>query len=221
MGLPLDSLRFVSEAWRVWQGGNQWAGYDSFLSFFRHVAKLPIDYTKWDAWETLSLHSGPRFVHEQFCIISDRPEILTVDDMNRPHGERGPFCRWRDGSSLYSWHGVRVPWTWIEGREHLTAAFALKVENLEQRRAACEIVGWDRILSELNARTVNTDPDPMVGELVEVTLPDSGTERFLRVVCGTGRRFAIPVPPNVQTAIEANAWTYGLTASEYNPEFRT
>ena len=26
----------------LWQGGNQWSGYDAFLSFFRYIAKLPI-----------------------------------------------------------------------------------------------------------------------------------------------------------------------------------
>lgn len=220
-GLGPEAAQSAFQIGELWHGGNQTSGADCFLSFFRHVAKLPLDYTHWDAWETLSLHSGPRIVHEKFCMISDRPELLLVDEENRPHAVDGPFCRWRDGTALYSWHGVRIPAIWIEDRTSLTAATALAVESAEQRRAACEIVGWDRILEDLNARTLDKDEDPEVGELVEVDLPGSGSERFLRVVCGTGRRFALPVPPNVQTALEANAWTYGLTASDYNPEFRT
>jgi len=50
----------------------------------------------------------------------------------------------------------------------------------------------------------------MIGTLLEVDIPDIGNEKFLRVLCGTGREFAIPVPPNMKTALEANAWTYGL-----------
>lgn len=220
-GVGAPGVQCAQAARNMWQGGNQWSGYAAYLSFFRHVAQLPIDYTAWDAWETLARLSGPRIVHEDFCIISDRPEVLTMDDEHRPHAEHGPFCRWRDGTALYSWHGVRVPGKWIEDRATLTAAEALSEENLEVRRAACEIIGWDRILSDLNATTIDRDEDPQIGELVEVDLPDSGRERFLRVVCGTGRRFAIPVPPTVQTALEANAWTYGLEPHEYNPEFRT
>lgn len=45
---------------------------------------------------------------------------------------------------------------------------------------------------------------------MEVKLPDSGKERFIRVRCGTGREFAIPVPPDTQTALAGNAWTYGI-----------
>ena len=58
--------------------------------------------------------------------------------------------------------------------------------------------------------SIDKDDDPMVGELVEVTIPEIGKERFLRVVCGTGRKFALPVPPNMKTALEANAWTYNI-----------
>jgi len=50
----------------------------------------------------------------------------------------------------------------------------------------------------------------MIGTLVEVTLPDLGKEKFLKVLCGTGREFAIPVPPEMKTALDANAWTFDL-----------
>ena len=78
------------------------------------------------------------------------------------------------------------------------------------RRAACEILGWDAVLTKLGCRSVQKDDDPEIGELVEVDIPEIGRERFLRVRCGTGRAFALPVPPNVSTALEANAWTYGI-----------
>ena len=94
--------------------------------------------------------------------------------------------------------------------------------SIEQRRAACQLIGWHRILSELHARTIDTHPDPQIGELVEVNLPNSGRERFLRVQCGTQREFALPVPPGVSTAIAAQAWTWGLDPKDFKqPEVRT
>ncbi len=69
---------------------------------------------------------------------------------------------------------------------------------------------WARILRELNAKIIDEDADPMIGTLVEVTLPDLGKEKFLKVLCGTGREFAIPVPPEMKTALDANAWTFDL-----------
>ena len=63
--------------------------------------------------------------------------------------------------------------------------------------------------------------DPTVGELLDARMPDGGTLRFLRVRCGTGREFALSVPPTMRTAREANAWTYGLTQETYELEART
>ena len=72
------------------------------------------------------------------------------------------------------------------------------------------MVGWDNILEQLDAKIIDEDDDPMIGTLVEVHLPDMDPERFLRVKCGTGRRFALPVPPDMETALQANAWGYDV-----------
>ena len=95
----------------------------------------------------------------------------------------------------------------------MTPQIALTHTNVEQRRAACEILGWKRILNELDVTVVDTDPDPQIGELLEVTLPDIGKEKFIKVLCGTGRTFILPVPPTMRTALEANAWTYDIPAN--------
>ena len=142
--------------------------------------------------------------------------------MGRLHCEDGPAIAYRDGWGLHSWHGVTVPREWIEDKASLTPKIALTHKNVEMRRAACEIIGWERILAELNARTIDRDPDPEIGELVEVDIPDVGRERFLRVQCGTKRRFALPVPPDMTTALAANAWGYNIPADlMQQKEFRT
>jgi hypothetical protein len=79
-----------------------------------------------------------------------------------------------------------------------------------------------RTLEELDAKTIDKDDDPMIGELLEVDIPEIGREKFIRVLCGTGRTFAIPVPPEMRTALEANAWTYGIDPVELSQlEVRT
>jgi len=144
-----------------------------------------------------------------------------VDGQRRLHKEDGPAVE-SDAEDLYFWRGVLIPQEWIEDRAALTAATALTCGNIEQRRAACEIVGWHNILNELKATTIDRHADPQVGTLVEVNIPDVGRERFLRVQCGTMREFALPVPPKMKTAIEAQAWTWGLDPKEFaKPEVRT
>ena len=144
-------------------------------------------------------------------VACEREAELHLDDTGRLHNQRGPSWAFRDGWKLHHWHGVAIPEDWTSANPNLTAADALRWPNIEQRRAACEILGWARILRELNAETIDTDPDPEIGELLRVDIPDIGRECFLRVRCGTGREFALPVPPNMRTALEANAWTYDIT----------
>ena len=84
------------------------------------------------------------------------------------------------------------------------------------------MIGWTKILAALNARVIDADSDPEIGELVEVDLPDSGPERFLRVRCGTGREFALCVPREMETALAAQAWTWALDTKDFTrPEIRT
>ncbi len=205
-----DGLERAQRWYEAYQGGNMWAGYECYLTAARDILGLRLpEYEKYKYWEQAAIHGGFRVMHPEFCIVSDFPEVIKVDNQNRPHGENGPSHRWRDGWALYHWHGVKIPAEWIEEKDKLTAKTALTWENVEQRRAACEILGWDKILVELNAKTIDKDPDPEVGELLEVMLEGS-KERFIRVQCGTGRKFALPVPPNMKTALQANAWTFGI-----------
>ena len=229
IGVGLPGLMAANLAYRYWQGGNQWSGYASYLNFFKDVAQLPIDFSKWEPYETLDLHGGPRLLHEKFCIISDRPEVLLVDGQNRPHGEDGPFCRWRDGAALYSWHGTRIPARWIEQRETLDPKEVIAHENVEMRAAGAAIVGWPRMLSVLNARVINDSGSADIGQLIELDLPGlSQPGRFLKALCprngliveGLPRADDFQLP--IETALHAQAWRIGMHPSEYHhPEVRT
>ena len=112
--------------------------------------------------------------------------------------------------------------TWIPAPKTIDARLALTWENVEQRRCLAEIIGWERVIEQLKPKTINTDKDPQIGTLLEVDLPGSGRERFIQVRCGTGRYFVLPVPPEMTSAAQANAWTYGLdTADIRKLELRT
>jgi hypothetical protein len=192
-------------------GGNMWSGWAAFISFFDRVVGLKLkEYEKWHHYEVAAIHGGYRFMHAKFCIVADRPRVLTKDERNRPHAERGPHLAWSDGFERYAWHGVMVPKEWITSPGALDAKTALTWPNIEQRRAAAEILGWSKILSEVPCRVLDKDPDPMIGELLEVDLPDSPKAKFLRVRCGTGREFCLPMPPEVKTALVGNAWSFGV-----------
>lgn len=165
---------------------------------------------------------------DEAVVFQDRPEYIKRDDEGLLHCENGPAIRYSDGLELFYWHNQNIPGEWITDSNALNAEICLKWENIEQRRCACEIYTWKRVLDELNPKVIDEDDDPMVGLLLEVELPDIGTERFLRVRCGTGRDFALPVPMeddkqrSIDTALKANAWTYGFDVEDFVvPEVRT
>ena len=213
-------LECAYKAWRMLNGGNQWSGWVAYLSFFRHVAKLPIDYSKWDHYEKVAEHSGPRYMHAKFCIVSDRPEVLLVDERNRPHCTTGPFCRWRDGSALYAVHGVRVPWTVVEHRNKLTVKQIDKEQNAEVRRVMLELYGEASYLQASGALPIHSDK---FGVLYRKEIPGDEPLVMVRVVnstpeaTGGPKVYYLRVPPTIETAHEAVAWTFNVEAKNYKP----
>jgi len=201
-----------------------WASYECYLTACRDILGLELSsHVPYAHWEQAAIHGGFRVMHKEFCLVCDFPEIILTDEQNRPHCETGPSHRWRDGWSLYHWHGTRIPSEWIEDKASLTAKVALSQSNMEMRRAACEIIGWSKILADLSAKTIDSDPDPQIGDLIEVSLPDlREPARFLRVKCGTGREFSIGIPPHITKALDAQAWVVGLEPRDFiRPEVRT
>ena len=201
-----------------------WCTLSAFASFFRDICHLtfPEEVQKrLEINEALVSSVGWTWWHENVLVLSDRPKTLKRDDQGRLHCENGPALEYRDGWALHYWHGVSIPKEWVCG-EKPSAKDAISWPQIEQRRAACELVGWANIIEELEARIIDTDDDPEVGILMECAIPDAGNQRFLKVVCGTGRSFVLPVPPSCETALEGNLWTYGIDANRsFIPEVRT
>jgi hypothetical protein len=114
-----------------------------------------------------------------------------------------------------------VPAKWILDKASLDPQTALTHPNVEERRAAAEILGWEKVLSALKPKIIDQDKDPEIGTLLEVDLPDSKGSKFLKVLCGTGRTFVLPVPNEMKTALQANAWTYNLEPGQFRLQART
>lgn len=145
----LKGLKRASEFYWAYQGGNMQSPWVCFIEAARDVLGLQLpEYKNYQPWEDCAKHGSFRILHTDFCIVSDFPEQIHQDDQNRPHNENGPSHRWRDGWELYHWHGVKVPKEWIMDKS-ITAKDALTWPNIEQRRAACEIIGWGKVLDEL------------------------------------------------------------------------
>jgi hypothetical protein len=205
---------------RMWDGGNQWSGWASYLSFFRHVAQLNIDYGKWQHYENAAIHAGPRIMHPDFCMISDRPEILLVDDENRPHCDTGPSHRWRDGWQLWHVHGVRVDEQIVIRPGTLTAEQILGEENVEVRRVMLERAGYDKVLDHATLVDEGTWENKMgdreTGRLYRIDLTDDVPLVMVRVECpSTGREYLLRVDPDAYGGLVGEGAARAAVASTW------
>lgn len=156
-GPVIDAIEHIRSARNMWNGGNQWSAWISYITFFRYVVKLDIDYTKWDPYEKLGELSGPRLLHKRICVISDFPSALHINARNQPHNDNGPFCEWRDGTKLYAVNGVRVPGFVLDNPKKITIQLIEKETNAEVRRVMITKYGQDRFLIDSNATVVHQD----------------------------------------------------------------
>lgn len=209
------------------------------LARARHDPKFSIDTAWWDAW-CRSAVGGPRLIHEEFCLVSDRPERLLFDADGRAHAADGPFVRWRDGLSLHAIHGVRVDARIVEQPGTLTLSEIDHETNAEVRRVMIELYGPRRFLRDGGATVLDHSerfgtlfrrelpggrPPLMMVEVVNRTPESDGTFRhyFLRVhhECRPllpGGRLG---EPQALTARAAVASTWGLRAEKYDPELES
>ena len=171
-------LNGVSKSWQMRLGGNQWSGWASFLTFFRYVVKLDIDFSNWHPYEMSVIHAGPQYVHEQFVIISDRPSRLNVDIEFRPHDENRAFCQYRDGSGLFAIRGVRMPrWVVETQTEKLNPMDLMKMKNAEQRQIFVQKVGIERCWHKM-ATVIDKHGEYELGDL---PLGEGRNGRYLKM----------------------------------------
>jgi len=191
-----------------------WGSQDLYwIAWAKFANKIGVNFTadqshKLDIMERIGTQCEWWWPCENIVIASERPIHVRWDDERRLHGENGLAVEYADGYGLAAWHGQRIPEAWVTGNPP-SAAEALRWDNLDQRSAACEIVGWHKIMDVLDARLIDDSGDHAWGRLVEVDLPDNGPQRMLDAMCGTGRRFALLVPNHVRTVDQAQSVLHG------------
>jgi hypothetical protein len=121
-----------------------------------------------------------------------------------------------DGWTVHAWHGISVPERVISAPVQLTAQDWSGTRDVEVRRVIQERMG-ERFVEELGGEVIDNGPR---GTLYKVDLPNDPEEVALYLQVhdmSTERTYYLRVPPTIQTAEEAVAWTFGLKADEYRP----
>lgn len=206
-------LACAASSWNMRNGGNQWSGWVSHLSFFRHVAKLDLDYSKWDHYEVAAI-AGPRYMHPEFCMVSEPPLELHVDDRNRAHCETGPYCRWADGSRMWAWHGILLPGWIVERPQDITVEKIKAEKNLEIQRVMIERYGPSRYMLDSGAEVIDMDALTIQGAAPRALVKDASDQVwFIGTDGSTARVYHMAAPATVKTCREAHEALCGFEES--------
>jgi len=185
--------------------GSHWAGWMAPFAFLHNETDMACAEPMLPLVE-LTKNCGWLWAYKDCVIMTERPTEMHLDENSNLHCENAHAIQYPDGWGVCVWHGTVFPDEWLDTMP--TPEQALALTNIEQRRVACEMIGWVHILETLNVTVIDQHPLDRIGALIEVHLPDNGPQRFVKALCGTGRTFAMAVPNRMQTALEAQAWMH-------------
>jgi hypothetical protein len=163
--------------------------------------------------------------HEHICWVSERHSLLERDGQGRLHSIAGPAVLYPDGWAIYAVHGVRVPERVVMASDQLTPPEIIGERNAEIRRVMIELFGQERFLRESEAKVVDTDET--IGTLWRVSLPNDEPLVMVEVENSTPepdgsiRRYYLRVPPQIETARAAVAWTFDMPEQDYQVVMET
>jgi hypothetical protein len=200
----------ISKTYNMRNGGNQWAGWCCFLSFVRDIVGWsdPV-HDAYVSYETCAIHSGPRYMHPKFCIVSDMPVVLEGyerDGVIVAHCETGPSHVWADGWALWYIDGVSVDSQIVMHPETQTIEQIDNEPNEEVRRVRIERFGWARYIAESDAECIDSRRNDIDGTTEALIRLKDGSIRMLCTCRSTGRVYAIGVDRETETCQQAQNW---------------
>lgn len=94
----------------------------------------------------------------------------------------------------------------------VTAQEIIGIPNSEIRRAVLELVGYDKVLDKADV----LDKSEVDGTLMRVKLEDDEDLVLVHVKDpSTTREYFLRVPPKIETARQARAWTFGFEPEDF------
>jgi len=200
---------------------NNWLAFYMYFDYIGDVFGLTLETARLEGLFQIVKNAGWWLPCQDICHISERHNILKLDDQDRPHCEDGLAIGYPDGWGVYAWHGVRVPEWVILRPEQITPDNIMSEDNTEVARVMLERYGQDNFIRDGGFSIVQSDD---YGALYRVEF-DNGDEPIVAVKvkdASSDREYFLYVPPHVQSAHEGVAWTFGYdNVGDYKPDKET
>jgi hypothetical protein len=137
------------------------------------------------------------------------------DDRKRLHCVTGPAIQWRDGFSIWYYHGISVPSHWIMNKELITVEEVKEESNVEKRRVLRDLLGITKYyeilggVNELDRDIDDQDNEMVLFESKEIDSVVNRKIQYLEVICPSTMRKYVLYPPKIcKNVWEAKASTF-------------
>ena len=210
----------------VWDSGygQHDANWLGFYEYFKIACGLEKETQKLCGLWGIAENAGWFLPHRHICWISERHNLLKRDAQGRLHCESGPALSYPDGFSIWAIHGVRVAQYVIEEPQKITLRDIASESNAEVRRVKIDRFGQSRYLLESGAKEIHHDD---FGTLYRADVPNDEPIVMVKVVNstpepdGSYKDYFLRVPPDMERARQAIAWTFEKQEHEYAPCIET
>jgi hypothetical protein len=176
-----------------------------------------------DALISLAFNCYSVFFTTDSAFVCRKPTQLHVDAIGRLHNTQQPAITFADGLQVNALSGIRIPHAYIPAH-NLSVQMILDEQNVEVRFALIDAFGPQRFLYEYGGTLVDSSE---YGELYRTSIFGAEDLMMVRVrnstpePDGSYKWYCLRVPPQMNSAREAIAWTFGLSEEQYAPKKET
>jgi len=212
--------------------GQHDADWLAFYEYFREVVGLKKQTEKLVGLIDLAKSAGGASPHKNICLVSERHCVLNRDEHGRLHSIEDAACMYPDGWAIYAIHGVRIPEYVVKFPEKITIELIEIEENSEIKRVMIDQYDRDfigRYLQDSGAKLIDVDID-QYGRPLELYIKYLKNDEAIVMVKvqnsslepdGSRKNYFLRVPPHINKAKEAVAWTFEETIQTYKPAIET
>ena len=183
------------------------------------MGKCGVDVSRLQPAFDAAKNCGWSILFWDWAFVSAKPSCIHRDEQGRLHCETGAAVHY-EGFDVFAIHGVRVPEKVIVAPQSLTPKEIDAEQNAEVRRVMIERYGQDHYLMESKAEEIHRDE---FGVLYRKEIAGDEALVMVKVVNSTPepdghfKDYFLRVPPNITSARQAVAWTFGKDAADYQP----
>src|SRR3990167_539743 len=206
----------VRSSWYHIIGGQFWAAWPAYTSFYREVLDLDLPGDLWDrdrAYADTVKSACWWWPHPEFIVVSNRPAVIRRNAQGQLHRDGGPAIQFRDGWSLYALNGVQMPKEVVEtSAEMLNPRLVVEEKNADRRREIVRKIGVERVCAGLGATVLDrgTDDAGQPCEVLNLELGDKRPRPYIKLRHpGIGTYHIEGVPPTVKTVEAALKYRLG------------